>query len=71
MNKDKRCIVAEGSVNGQTNATANVNANANVNIMLHYSDEDVQKNMKENCCVKFYHCLKGSSSYRDMKVSSI
>ena len=56
MNKDKRCIVAEGSANGQTNIT------------LHYADEDLQPALKENCCIKFYNCLKGSSSYRDMKV---
>ena len=30
----------------------------------------IQQMLKENCCVKFYNCLKGSSTYRDMKVST-
>ena len=48
---------AGGRVNGQTNVT------------LHYHDaESLQRPPKENCCIKFYNCIKGSASYRDMKV---
>ena len=57
VNEDLPCV-AEGASNGETSVT------------LHYVNQDVAPT-KEHCCTKFYNCLKGSASYRNMKVRNL
>ncbi len=58
MNRDKRCVIGEGQANGLANIT------------VHFDEDEMRDLMNDNCCTKLYNCLKGSASYRTMKVNT-